>query len=70
MTNEKTKPDISQDLYELNKKLNEAKTITEMLGIIESFKFYLMTSLKQDKGSSGWLAKLGDNIRGWASSGK
>lgn len=60
---------VSQDIYELNVKLNRAKSVQEMLGILESFKFYLMTQLKQDKGSSGgWLAKLGDNIRGWAKS--
>lgn len=65
----KDKFDLSQDLYELNKKLNECKSVQEMLGVIESFKFYLMTQLKHDKGSSnGWLTKLGDNIMGYLKS--
>lgn len=63
------KLELSQDLYEFNKKLNEAKTIQEMLGTIESFKFYLMTQLKPSGGSGGnWLAKLGDNIRSYVKS--
>lgn len=61
--------DFSKDLYEFNKKLNECKSVQEMLGVIESFKFYLMTQLKHDKGSSnGWLTKLGDNIMGYLKS--